>query len=57
MKTYTITVTAQVAQIIINALSDQPYKIVSEAMNVVSNQITIQNNKKEEVEPATIPKA
>ncbi len=47
MKTYTITMTADVAQKILNVLAEQPYKEVVEAINVVHNQILIQNKEPE----------
>jgi len=43
MRTYTLTVTTEVAQTILNSLAERPYREVANAMSVVNNQISIQN--------------
>ncbi len=50
MKTYVLTVTADVAQIIINSLADRPFREVAKAISIVENQIQIQNNEKPKTE-------
>jgi len=49
MKTYVLTVTEDVAQVIINSLAERPFREVAKTISAIQNQIQIQNKTPEPV--------